>query len=328
MEVFRSLDEVPRALEPTVVSVGNFDGVHRGHRLILRGLRAARLRSLRSVVVLFDPHPMRILRPSAKFKLITPLEYRIELLRAEGIDAVLVLPFSRELAGMSAVDFASQILGGALHAAEVHEGENFRFGHRAEGGIRELEELGRSLGFRVVTHPPCRIRGWTVSSTKIRELVSDGQMSLARLLLGRSFAIHSSPAHGRGLGSKLTVPTINLAAYPELVPGHGVYVSRLRVQEEWFDAVTNVGNRPTFGGESFAIESYLFGFHPLDLTPETRLELEFHRKLRDEKRWPSAEALKAQISIDAARARRYHHLRRELASKCEPGAHGPQPVLP
>lgn len=314
MEVFRSLDEIPRALEPTAVSVGNFDGVHLGHRLILNGLCEAQARSLRSVVVLFDPHPMRILRPSAQFKLITPIEDRLELLRAAGIDAAVVLPFSRELAEMGAIEFASQILSGALHAGEVHEGDNFRFGHHAEGGTRELRELGHTLGFRVVTHPASCVRGWTVSSTKIRELVAAGRMNLARLLLGRSFAIHSAPAHGRGLGSKLTVPTINLAEYRELVPGNGVYVSRMRVGGEWFDAVTNVGNRPTFDAESFAIETYLFGFHPLDLTPETQLELEFHRKLRDEKRWASADALKAQIAIDAGRAARYHHLRRVLTS--------------
>lgn len=312
MRVFHNLDEIPLTLAPTAVSVGNFDGVHRGHRLILDGLCEARTRTLKPVAVVFDPHPIRVLRPDTPLKLITPIDRRLELLREAGMDAVVVLSFTRELSAMSAADFASRILRGALHATEVHEGENFRFGHRAEGSISDLKDLGRSLGFRVIAHPPCQIRGWTVSSTRIRELISLGRIGLARLLLGRSFSIHSTPASGRGVGSRLTVPTINLAAYRELVPGNGVYVSRLRVDTQWFDAVTNVGNRPTFGKESFAIESYLFDFRPLDLGPDTQLELEFHRKLRNEKRWPSPEALRAQIGVDVAQARRYHHLRQLL----------------
>lgn len=314
MQIYRSLDEIPSTLGATAVSVGNFDGVHRGHRLILGGLSKARARSLKAIAVVFDPHPMRVLRPAANLKLITPLEHRLELLRCTGMDAVVVLPFTRQLAGMSASDFASRILRDALRAKEVHEGENFRFGHHAQGGISDLQQLGQALGFSVIAHSACRIRGLTVSSTRIRELISKGKTGLARLLLGRSFSIVSTAASGRGLGARLTVPTINLAEYPELVPANGVYVSRLRIGPEWFDAVTNVGNRPTFGGESFAIESYLFGFRPVDLGPETRLELEFHRKLRDEKRWPSPAALKEQIGLDAARAERYHHLRQLLAA--------------
>lgn len=313
MQVFRSLSDVPSSFGPAIVSIGNFDGVHCGHRLILENvIQRAAARSLRSIAVTFDPHPLRVLRPEASPKLITPLDARLELLKATGINAVLVLPFTAALSRMRAEEFVTTILHDGLHAVEVHEGPNFRFGYRAEGGIQELADLGRTLGFEAAIHPACCIRGLTVSSSKIREQISRGDLRAARLLLGHVFFIHSTPERGRGIGSKLTVPTINLAPYDELLPPNGVYVTQLRVDGEWFDAVTNVGNRPTFGENSFAVESHLLNFHPVELSRETRLELVFHHRLREERRFPSPEALKAQILRDAARAGRYLHLKKLL----------------
>jgi riboflavin kinase / FMN adenylyltransferase len=313
MFVFKSLGEIPNGFGPTVVSIGNFDGVHRGHQLILERLRqSAASRSLRSVAVTFDPHPSRVLRPENGLKLITPLKTRLDLLDATGIDAVLILPFTAALSGMRAREFITTILHDALQAVEVHEGPNFRFGYRAEGGTQELQDLGRKLGFGVVIHPACRFRGLTVSSSKIRELISQGEISASRRLLGHSFFVDSTPASGRGIGRTLTVPTVNLAPYTELLPRNGVYVSRLRAGQEWFDAVTNVGYRPTFGADSFAVESYLLNFHPIELREETPLQLVFCQRIRDERQWPSPEALKAQILHDAGRAQRYLRLRRSL----------------
>jgi riboflavin kinase/FMN adenylyltransferase len=313
MQVFRELDNISQRLGPTVVSIGNFDGVHLGHRFILDRLRqSAAARSLRSVAVTFDPHPLRFLRPETCPKLITPLETRIELLEAAGVDAVLVLPFTAELSRMRAAEFVTAIVHDALQAVEVHEGPNFRFGYRAEGGIGELSQLGRALGFEVVVHGACQVRGLICSSSKIRELLSRGDLRTARALLGHGFFIDSTPAHGRGIGSTLTVPTINLAPYRELLPPNGVYVTQLRVGAEWFDAVTNVGNRPTFGADSFAVESHLLNFHPIPLEEQTLLRLLFHRRLREERRWPSPEALKEQIMLDVAQAKRYLHLMRLL----------------
>jgi riboflavin kinase / FMN adenylyltransferase len=313
MQIFRNLGEISRRVGPTVVSIGNFDGVHLGHRFILERLRQSALaRSSRSVAVTFDPHPLRVLRPETCPRLITPLETRLELLGDTGIDAALVLPFTAELSRMRATEFVTSIVSDALGAVEVHEGSNFRFGHRAEGGIGELIELGRTLGFDVVIHPPCQAGGMTCSSSKIRELLSQGELRTARMLLGHGFFVDSTPAHGRGIGSTLTVPTINLAPYPELLPPNGVYVTQLRVGGEWFDAVTNVGNRPTFGADSFAVESHLLNFHPTELEEHTRLRLLFHRRLREERRWPSPEALKKQIMHDVGQARRYLHLKRLL----------------
>jgi riboflavin kinase / FMN adenylyltransferase len=313
MRVFRSLGEVPASFGPTVLSIGNFDGVHCGHRLILKNLiESATARSVRSLAVTFAPHPLQVLRPESGPKLITPIEARLELLESEGTDGVLVLPFTEALSRMRAPEFATTILHDGLQAVEVHEGENFRFGYRAEGGTRELIALGRDLGFEVVIHSACVVRGLTVSSTKIRELISRGDLRTARLLLGHDFFIDSTPASGRGIGSILTVPTINLAPYSELLPPNGVYVTRLRIAGEWFDAVTNVGNRPTFGADSFAIESHLLNFHPMELTEETPVKLVFYQRIREERRWPSPEALKMQILRDVAHARRYLHLRQLL----------------
>jgi riboflavin kinase/FMN adenylyltransferase len=294
---------------PVVATIGNFDGVHRGHQWVIAEVIArARTLGVRSLAITFEPHPARVLRPDVPLRLITPLERRLELLAATGIDGVLVLEFTREMSRMTAREFAERVLAGAAGAVEVHEGENFRFGFNAEAGIYGLEELGRVLGFRVKAYAPRRLRGGAVSSSRVRGLIAEGKVNQARALLGRPFAVESTPAPGRGYGTRYAVPTINLAAYDELLPANGVYCTTLKVGEETFEAVTNVGNRPTFGEDSFAVESYLLNFHLMDLTEETPLTLTFYKRLREERKWPSPEALKAQIGIDVGRAQRFFSL--------------------
>jgi riboflavin kinase/FMN adenylyltransferase len=310
MQIFRQLDDVPHDFGFSVVSVGNFDGVHRAHRHVIDEIvRRAKATNARSVVVTFDPHPSRILRPDHSFKLLTPLPEKLHLLEATGIDTVLLLPFSRDLSLMTPHQFAHEILKKRLHASEVHEGYNFRFGHKAAGNVRTLREFGAEMGFAVHDYPEMRLRGENVSSSHIRKLLSEGRVSRARHLLARPFSILSTPGRGRGYGSKYTVPTINLAHYEELVPKDGVYVSRTRVgsgdRSECFDSVTNVGNRPTFGADSFAIETHLLNFHPLELTAETEVELHFLDRLRDEIKFPSVEALREQIGRDVKKAQKY-----------------------
>jgi riboflavin kinase / FMN adenylyltransferase len=309
MHSFHKLDDVPADFGPTLVSVGNFDGVHRAHRHVLGEIvRQAGERKMKSVAVTFEPHPTRILRPDHNFKLLTPTPEKLRLLAATGIDAVLLLPFTRDLSLMTPHDFADQILRQRLHAREVHEGYNFHFGHKAAGNIEVLRELGREMGFEVHDYPEMRLRGEPVSSSHIRKLLAAGRVSRARHLLARPFSILSTAGRGRGYGSKYTVPTINLARYEELVPMDGVYVTRTRVGEECFDSVTNVGNRPTFGADSFAIESHLLNFHPLELSADTEVELHFLDRLRDEIKFPSVEALREQIGRDVAKAKRYLRL--------------------
>ena len=309
MQVFRQLDEIPAAFGPSVVSVGNFDGVHRAHIRVLNEIVArAKKQAAKSVVVTFEPHPVRILRPDSGLKLLTPTTERLRLLEKTGVDAVLLLPFTRDVSLMSPQEFARQILCGRLHAVEVHEGYNFHFGHKASGDVSLLTQLGTELGFNVIIYPELRLRGDVVSSSRIRELIDAGEVARARVLLMRPFSIRSTPGRGRGYGAKYTVPTINLSRYEELVPEDGVYITRTRVGEECFDSVTNIGNRPTFGADSFAIETHLLDFHPLELTPHTEVELFFFSRLRDEIKFASVEQLREQIGRDVAKARRYFTL--------------------
>ena len=315
MQVIRSLDAIPTSLTRSVLAIGNFDGMHRGHQEILRKVRErAEQLGAQSVAVTFDPHPVRVLRPEQAPRLITPLPQRLELLAQTGIDATIVIPFTEAFSHLSAHDFADGILHRSFHAIEIHEGDNFHFGHGARAGTAELQHLGRELGFTVVAHPAITIRGISVSSSQIRQRIAAGEVSCARVLLGRPFSIRSTPARGRGIGTRLTVPTINLAPYSELLPANGVYVTRISIgtglNRETFDSVTNAGNRPTFGGDSYAVESHLLDFHPIDLAEDTPIELCFFAHIRPERRFDSSEALKAQILHDVAYARRYLQLAR------------------
>ena len=320
MLIFHKLEEIPPGFGRSLVSVGNFDGVHRAHVRVLSEIAArAQSEAKKSIAVTFDPHPMRILRPESGLKLLTPTSEKLRLLEQTGIDAALLLPFTRELSLMSPRQFVQAILCEGLQASEVHEGFNFHFGHKAAGDVEVLRQLGRELKFEVVVYPEMRLRGEPVSSSRIRELIRDGNVSRARTLLGRPISIVSTAERGRGYGSRYTVPTINLARYEELAPADGVYITQTRVGSECFDSVTNVGNRPTFGADSFAIESHLLDFHPLELSAETRIEISFLQRLRAEIKFPSVDALRQQIAGDIRKARHYFGLmQRGAALEAEP----------
>jgi riboflavin kinase / FMN adenylyltransferase len=306
MQIFHKIEDVPEGFGPAVVSVGNFDGVHRAHACVLQEIvRRARELGGKAIAVTFEPHPVRILRPDSDLKLITPGEEKLRLLGATGVDAVLMLPFGRDLSLMTPHQFAHGILKKKLQAREVHEGYNFHFGHKAAGTVQMLAEFGHHMGFEVKAYPEMTLRGEPVSSSHIRKLVREGRLSRARHLLARPFSILSTPGRGRGYGSKYTVPTINLSRYEELVPKDGVYITWTRIGKECFDSVTNIGGRPTFGAESFAIESHLLNFHPLELTPETEVEIHFLERLRDEIKFSSIDGLRDQIAKDVKKARRY-----------------------
>ena len=309
MQVFHKLEDVPADFGPTLLSVGNFDGVHRAHTHVLAEIvKRAQEQHGKAMAVTFEPHPVRILRPDAGLKLLTPTPEKVRLLAASGLDAVLLLPFTRDLSLMTPRQFAEKILKKRLHTREVHEGYNFHFGHKASGDVNMLAEFGREMGFEVKLYPEMCLRGESVSSSQIRKLLGEGRVSRARHLLGRPFSILSTPGRGRGYGSKYTVPTINLSRYEELVPQDGVYISRTRVGPECFDSVTNVGTRPTFGADLFAVESHLLNFYSIELTPETEVEIYFLERVRDEIRFPSVEALREQIARDVKQARRYFQL--------------------
>jgi riboflavin kinase / FMN adenylyltransferase len=309
MEVFLKLEDLPSNFGPTIVSVGNFDGVHLAHARVLKEIaRRGLAQGKHSLALTFDPHPMRILRPESGLRLITTAAEKLRLLGATGIDATVVLPFTNDLAEMTPEHFVLNILKDRLRVHEVHEGYNFRFGCKAAGDVELLKKLGRKEGFEVVLYPEMHVSKEPVSSTHIRNLLEDGEIGRARHLLGRPFSIQSPPARGRGYGSKYTVPTINLGAYDELVPKDGVYITRTHVGEECFDSVTNVGKRPTFGADSFAIESHLLNFHPLEIAAEEQVTIHFFNRLRNEIKFPSVEALREQIGRDVNRAARYFSL--------------------
>jgi len=314
VNIFHKLNDVPGDFGGTVLSVGNFDGVHRAHQHVLKKVvERAQESGLRSMAVTFEPHPMRILRPDVAPRLLTPLSVKLKLLEEQGLDAVLVLPFTRDLSLTAPRDFAEQILSKRLRAEEVHEGANFHFGHRAEGNVERLTEFGRKFGFEVHVYPEMRVCGDVVSSSRIRELLGKGRVGRAHRLLGRVFSLASTAGRGRGYGHKFTVPTINLSRYDDFMPANGVYVTRTRVGSASFDSVTNVGVRPTFGGDSFAVESHLMHFHPLEVTADTEIEIGFFHRLRDEIKFPSVEALREQIAHDVRRARHYFTLLQSLA---------------
>lgn len=313
MKIFRSLHEIPADLGPLIATIGNFDGVHCGHRWVIDQVNArARQLGLKSLALTFDPHPVRVLRPEAPHLLITPLAAKLEQLATTEVDATLVLPFTPELSRLTAESFAREVLRDALHVREVHEGENFRFGYGATVDIHGLAGLGEQLGFTAHAYAPYVLRGGRISSSRIRKLICAAEMSKARTLLGRPFSVKSTPASGRGYGTRYTVPTINLAHYPELLPGNGVYITSLKVENEVFKAVTNVGNRPTFGADSFTVESHLLNFHPVELHAETSLQLTFLHHLRPERKFESPAALRAQIMKDVAKAQRFFSLAERL----------------
>jgi len=311
MRVFHSASEMPPDFGPSVVTIGNFDGVHLGHREIMRRVAAlARERGLTPTVLTFDPHPARVLAPERAPKLINTIPQRLRRLEREGIEAALLLPFSLEFAKLSPERFAREILAQALKARVVLVGEDFRFGFRQSGSIDTLRELGGPLGFELqpVAAVSSVVAGKQdrISSTRIRELVAAGRVSRACRIMGEPFALEGAVVPGQGIGSKKTVPTLNLAAENELLPKTGVYVTRTRDEasgREW-SSITNVGYRPTFNGQSPTVETFLLDGRPAE-TP-VRIEVAFLTFMRDEMRFETPESLKSRILRDAAAAKRFH----------------------
>lgn len=307
MRVYRSLDETPADFGPSALTIGNFDGVHTGHRQILRRLaELAKDRGWTPSALTFDPHPTRIVAPERKPALMTSPQRRVELLAEAGVEQVLILPFTPQIARLAPEEFARQIVVGRLGARSVLVGANFRFGHRQAGGVRTLADLGRELGFETGIVPAVTRRGRVVSSSVIRSLIRAGRVSLAARLLDGPYALDGDVVSGRGVGSVQTVPTLNLATAAEVIPKPGVYVTRTRdLDSGWlWTSITNIGYRPTFGeGGGLSIETFLLD--PLERETPRRIRVEFLWRVRDERRFESPEALKACILKDAAAARRY-----------------------
>ena len=296
------------ATDRTVVSVGNFDGLHLGHQKILESVRnRARTMGHCSTVVTFDPHPMRVLHPDHPQLMIQTLAQRLSGLERLGLDAALVLRFDRALSLVSPTDFIERILVGCLHVGAILIGANFRFGHRGAGDVRLLTEFGKHHAFEVQIVPPVEVDGQVVSSTAIRSAVAAGQVAEAMPLLGRAFSLTGEIHAGAGRGRTILVPTLNVVPEQELLPKLGVYATECVVGGTVYPSVTNVGTRPTFDGHGVTVESHLFGFSQ-DLTAGP-MEVRFYSRIRDEQKFAGPDALRAQIARDMEAAQKYFSAR-------------------
>ncbi|MBS1857028.1 MAG: bifunctional riboflavin kinase/FAD synthetase [Acidobacteria bacterium] len=307
MKVYRSLAEVPAGFAPSALSIGNFDGVHTGHRRILRRVvELARHDGWHASVLTFDPHPTRVVAPARTPALLNSPAERAALMEEEGIEQVLILPFTEALARLTPEEFARTLLVEKLGARAVLVGDNFHFGHRQAGNVKVLAELGERLGFTTEIVPAVRFRGHMVSSSAVRELLRAGKVALAARFLTHPYAIEGDVVQGRGVGSRQTVPTLNLATAAEVVPGTGVYVTRTCESgsgRRW-NSITNIGYRPTFKDSAgLSIETYLLD--PLEGATPNQIRVEFLRRVRDEREFASVEALRAQILKDVRAAQAY-----------------------
>lgn len=308
MWIARGLPSYPevaaaQGVGPAVVALGTFDGVHRGHRAIL-GTAVERARSLGvpAVACTFDPHPMEVLQPGRAPGVISSLDDRLASIAETGIDGTVVIAFTTETAAIEPETFVSEVLLARLHAREVVVGFNHTFGRGARGNTELLAKLGERLGYRTHVVPPFAIDGIPVSSTAIRAALAAGDVERAATLLGRPYAVVGEVVAGAARGRTLGFPTANVQADLPVLVRPGVYACRAEVDGEHFGGVVNVGVRPTFGESVLAVEVHLFDF-TADIYGR-RMRVSFVSRVRDERRFPSVEALKEQIAADAADARR------------------------
>jgi riboflavin kinase/FMN adenylyltransferase len=304
MKVISRLEELTPIYPLPIVTVGNFDGVHLGHQNLMRDLvaHAARIGGT-PIVLTFHPHPLQVLAPNNAPLQIQTLEQKLAIIESLGIPLVVVIPFTMELAQMSARDFAVG-LWERLCFREIYVGPNFAFGHRRQGSINLLKEIGEEKGFVADKIHQVQFRGNRVSSTVIRQALIAGQVGFARRLLARPYALKGIIVHGSGIGTKLQIPTANLQTANELIPRRGVYVALFTVDGCRHRGVTNIGFRPTVAEASvLSIETHLFDFNQDIYGKEATLELLM--RLRDERRFSGRAELIERIRRDKENARRY-----------------------
>lgn len=285
----------------TSAGIGNFDGIHLGHKEIIEAAkRRSRENSTRSCVITFNPHPQKVLGRK-DLSLIFPLEKRFEMLEATGIDAVVCLNFTRELSKVSAENFIKDILLDRLKIKDIVVGPGFSFGHRRKGNVDLLRSMGETLGFNTVVAEVARVDDQVVSSSAIRKLVRDGEISEANRFFGYDYYIEGVVVEGERRGRKLGFPTVNLDTEWEILPRPGVYATYVRLPDGFHESITNIGVRPTFEESMLTVETHLFDFNN-DLYGK-KVGVSFVERLRDEKRFASVDELVAQIEHDVAAVR-------------------------
>lgn len=304
MRLFHGTDnaEIQR---PTVLTLGVFDGLHLGHQLIMQTVveRARQVEAIPTVIT-FDPHPRAVLHPESAPPLLQTFDQKIEGFGVLGIQQTIVVRFTEEFSQLSAADFLRDTVVERLHAREVYLGKGFAFGHNREGNIALLSQLGSELGFVAGEVPEVTVRGRRVSSSRVRQLLAEGKVNLARRMLGRPYGVEGRVERGAERGKQLGFPTANLHPNNRVIPRNGVYVTGTLIEGQWRRSITNIGLRPTFGeAKEPSVETFVMNWTG-DLYGDV-VRVRFLYRLRDEKRFESVEALKSQIQNDVRRAEDY-----------------------
>ncbi len=301
MEIIRDLEALEHHPYP-VTAIGNFDGVHLGHRAILKAaIDRARAAGGTAFALTFDPLPAKLLVPARAPRLILTADDKLELLRLSGIDGVIVIKFTLDLSMLSPHDFVRDYMRAKIGVREVVVGQNFRFGHNRAGTPAVMVELGRQLGFDTDVVGPVKVGGIEISSTKVREAIAAADLRGAARLLGRYHFLHGPVVRGRERGRTIGFPTANLASETECVPPDGVYATRVVLDDGAYPSITNIGMRPTFAESARSIEAHIFDF-TRDIYG-SRIKLELIERIRPEKQFADADALKEQIALDLGKAR-------------------------
>lgn len=303
MGIFNGIEEVKGRLKAPVLTIGNFDGVHKGHRALFEIVKGkARDRSSHSAVLTFDPHPLKVLAPEKAPEPLVSKEEKIELILSIGIDHVICQMFDSDFAKISARDFVEKILVDTLKISELVVGYDYAFGRNREGNIDLLKEIGAKRGFGVYVLQPVNINGRVASSTAIRNLIKDGEIDLANQLLGRYYSVKGRVIRGKGRGqSVLNIPTANLEISDRLIPKRGVYATRTTIKEQTYPSITNIGYNPTFGNDKLNIETHILDYYSDLLNQE--IKVEFVKRIRDEVKFENIVKLKEQILKDISEAR-------------------------
>ena len=301
MEIIHAIGKLPPHPHP-VVALGNFDGVHLGHRAILKAaIDRAQAVAGTAFALTFDPLPAKVLAPARAPRLILAPEDKLELLRASGIDGVIVVEFTPALSRLAPAEFVRDYLLGRIGARDVVVGHSVSFGHARAGNAGVMAELGRQMGFETIVVGPVTVEGAAVSSTRVRELIAAGEMHAVARLLGRNHFLSGTVVHGRERGRTIGFPTANLDSATECLPPDGVYATRVVLPDGAFASITNIGMRPTFAEPARTIEAHIFNFDR-DLYG-VRVRLEIVERIRGERKFDSGQALAAQIAEDLNRAK-------------------------
>jgi len=308
MKVFHSFDDIANIGE-TGIALGNFDGIHIGHqRLINNTVQYCKKNGLSSIVFTFRNHSRDITKSPDTVKKIVTWKEKVRIIESLGVDYLIVIEFDEKFSKMSPADFVKNILIGKLNMKQANCGFHYRFGYKAEGTPELLKEMSQKNNFEVFVLEPVTIDGELVSSTKIRELISAGDMETCKNFLGRKYSLEGIVVHGKELGKKMGFPTANIFINEtRVIPPNGVYITNSYVNNTKYNSITNIGYNPTVGGDKRLIETYLFDFDE-DIY-DLNIRIEFNKKIRSESKYENIEILKAQISRDVEIAKKYHEIK-------------------